>query len=143
MVRLMGSAKATRVPDDSVAPGVDAPRTGVNGAKRGAAHPEQLGEEQVRAAVASLSMLAEPTRLRLLWTLRDAELGVTALAERAGCSATAASQHLAKLRLAGLVDQRAQGRERLYRLQGGHLRRLLDEALAHADHASHDLPHHD
>jgi DNA-binding transcriptional ArsR family regulator len=141
MVRLMASAKA-RVPDD-VAQGADSPRTGVSRVSRGVAHPETLAEEQVRAAVASLSMLAEPTRLRLLWTLRDAELGVTALAERAGCSPTAASQHLAKLRLAGLVDQRAQGRERLYRLQGGHLRRLLDEALAHADHASHDLPHHD
>jgi DNA-binding transcriptional ArsR family regulator len=143
MVRLMGSAKATLVPKDSVAQGVDSPPVGVTRASRGAAHPERLAEEQVRAAVASLSMLAEPTRLRLLWALRDAELGVTALAEGAGCSPTAASQHLAKLRLAGLVDQRAQGRERLYRLQGGHLRRLLDEALAHADHASHDLPHHD
>jgi DNA-binding transcriptional ArsR family regulator len=143
MVRLMEPAKATRVSADTVAPGVDSLRAGVNRASRVAAHPQKLAEEQVRAAVASLSMLAEPTRLRLLWALRDAELGVTALAEGAGCSPTAASQHLAKLRLAGLVDQRAQGRERLYRLQGGHLRRLLDEALAHADHASHDLPHHD
>jgi DNA-binding transcriptional ArsR family regulator len=106
-------------------------------------HSEQLADEQVAAAVAGLTMLAEPTRLRLLWALRDGELGVTELAERAGCRPTAASQHLSKLRLAGLVDQRAQGRARLYRLKGGHLRRLLDEALAHADHAAHDLPHHD
>jgi DNA-binding transcriptional ArsR family regulator len=106
-------------------------------------HPEQLADDQVSAAVASLSMLAEPTRLRLLWALRDGELGVTELAERAGCRPTAASQHLSKLRLAGLVDQRAQGRARLYRLKGGHLHRLLDETLAHADHLAHDLPHHD
>jgi DNA-binding transcriptional ArsR family regulator len=107
------------------------------------AHPEQPADEQVSAAVASLSMLAEPTRLRLLLALRDGELGVTELAERAGCRPTAASQHLSKLRLVGLVDQRAQGRARLYRLKGGHLHRLLDEALAHADHLAHDLPHHD
>ncbi len=106
-------------------------------------HPEQLADEQVSAAVASLSMLAEPTRLRLLWALREGELTVTELAERAGCRPTAASQHLSKLRLAGLVDQRAQGRARLYRLKGGHLHRLLDETLAHADHLAHDLPHHD
>ncbi|HEX3782206.1 MAG TPA: metalloregulator ArsR/SmtB family transcription factor [Pseudonocardiaceae bacterium] len=114
-----------------------------SGVDSGAHHPEQLAEEQVSAAVSSLSMLAEPTRLRLLWALRDGELGVTELAERAGCRPTAASQHLSKLRLAGLVDQRAQGRARLYRLKGGHLHRLLDEALAHADHLAHDLPHHD
>lgn len=139
----MTSAEAAQVPDSPVAREIDPPRAGVDPARAEAAHPEQLSEERVRAAVASLSMLAEPSRLRLLWALRDAELGVTALAERAGCTPTAASQHLAKLRLAGLVDQRAQGRQRLYRLQGGHLRRLLDEALAHADHTTHDLPHHD
>jgi DNA-binding transcriptional ArsR family regulator len=106
-------------------------------------HPDKLADEQVAAAVAGLAMLAEPTRLRLLWALRDGELGVTELAEQAGCRPTSASQHLSKLRLAGLVDQRAQGRARLYRLKGGHLRRLLDEALAHGDHTAHNLPHHD
>ena len=106
-------------------------------------HPEKLDDVRVAAAVSGLAMLAEPTRLRLLWALRDGELGVTELAERAGCRPTAASQHLSKLRLAGLVDQRAEGRARLYRLKGGHLRGLLDEALAHADHTAHDLPHHD
>src|SRR3979411_175811 len=112
----MGSAKATPVPDD-VLPGVaDAPSTGANHVKAEAPHPQRRAGRPVRAAVASLSMLAEPTRLRLLWALRDAELGVTALAAHAGCSPTAASHHLAKLRLAGLVDQRAQGRERLDRL---------------------------
>jgi DNA-binding transcriptional ArsR family regulator len=107
------------------------------------AHPDRLTNEQVAAAVGSLSMLAEPTRLRLLWALRAGELGVTELAEQAGCTPTSASQHLSKLRLAGLVDQRAQGRARLYRLRGGHLRRLLDETFAHADHATRNLPHHD
>ena len=56
---------------------------------------------------------------------------------------TAASQHLAKMRLTGLVEQRAQGRARIYRLSGGHVQRLLTEALAHADHAVSGLPHHD
>lgn len=105
-------------------------------------HGERLDDAQVNGAVASLSMLAEPTRLRLLWALRDGELGVSALADAAGCTPTAASQHLAKMRLTGLVEQRADGRARIYRLSGGHVHRLLTEALAHADHAVSGLPHH-
>ena len=95
----------------------------------------------VQTAVAYLDMLAEPTRLRLLWALREGELGVSTLAETARCTPTAASQHLAKLRLAGLVDQRAEGRARYYRLRGEHIKRLLDEALNQAEHAVEGIPH--
>jgi DNA-binding transcriptional ArsR family regulator len=103
---------------------------------------QPLTDDQVAAAVGSLAMLAEPTRLRLLWALRDGELGVTALAEAAGCTPTAASQHLSKLRISGLVDQRAEGRARLYRLRGAHLHRLLDEVVAHTDHTLRGIPPH-
>lgn len=103
---------------------------------------QPLTDDQVAAAVGTLVMLAEPTRLRLLWALREGELGVTALAEAAGCTPTAASQHLSKLRISGLVDQRADGRARLYRLRGAHLHRLLDEAVAHTDHTLRGIPPH-
>jgi len=99
-----------------------------------------LTDDQVSSAVGTLAMLAEPTRLRLLWALREGELGVTALAEAAGTTPTAASQHLSKLRISGLVDQRAEGRARLYRLRGAHLRRLLDEVVAHTDHNLRGIP---
>ena len=103
-------------------------------------HP--LTDQQVSTAVGSLTMLAEPTRLRLLWAMREGELGVTALAEAAACTRTAASQHLSKLRISGLVDQRAEGRARLYRLRGAHLRRLLEEVVAHTDHTLRGIPPH-
>jgi DNA-binding transcriptional ArsR family regulator len=105
-------------------------------------HRSPLRADQVEEAVGYLTMLAEPTRLRLLWALREGELGVTALAEAARCTPTAASQHLSKLRLAGVVEQRADGRARLYRLRGAHIQRLLDEALSHAEHAVDGIPHH-
>jgi DNA-binding transcriptional ArsR family regulator len=107
-----------------------------------AGHEDRLTGEQVDQAVLMLSMLAEPTRLRLLWALRDEELAVSALAGAAGCTPTAASQHLSKLRLVGLVQQRAEGRARLYRLSGGHVLRLLSEALAQAEHTVAGLPQH-
>ncbi|OLE27224.1 MAG: transcriptional regulator [Catenulispora sp. 13_1_20CM_3_70_7] len=111
-------------------------------------HPESadstgqtLPDPLVETAVGFLDLLAEPSRLRLLWALRGGELGVTALAEIAGCTPTDASQHLAKLRLGGLVEQRAEGRARLYRLRGGHIRRLLEEVVGHAEHAVRGIPY--
>ncbi len=103
-------------------------------APEGQAHPASLSEAQVRAAVVSFSLLADPTRVRILWALRDEELDVTSLADRAGCRPTVASQHLAKLRLGGLVEATREGRRMRYRLRGGHVRALLTEALFQADH---------
>ena len=105
------------------------------------AKTEPLPDDVVDTAVGYLAMLGDPTRLRLLWALRDGELGVSALAESARCTPTAASQHLAKLRLSGIVDQRAEGRARLYRLRGSHIARLVEEVLGHAEHAVAGIPH--
>jgi DNA-binding transcriptional ArsR family regulator len=99
-------------------------------------------DEQVEQAVGTLAMLADPTRIRLLWALLDGEFPVHDLASTAGCSATSASQHLAKLRLAGLVRHRRDGRRVLYRTEDTHVRRLLQEALYHADHAVQGHPDH-
>ncbi len=88
-------------------------------------------------------MLADPTRLRILWILRDgAESDVTSLAGQIGVGPTVASQHLAKLRMTGLVATRKDGRHVHYRLRTGHVRRLLTEALFQADHQVSGHPDH-
>jgi DNA-binding transcriptional ArsR family regulator len=97
-------------------------------------HSGSLVPEQVNAAVLSFTLLSDPTRIRMLWALRDENLDVGTLARIAGCRPTVASQHLAKLRLAGLVDATRDGRRMLYRLRGSHVRTLLAEALFQADH---------
>jgi DNA-binding transcriptional ArsR family regulator len=91
-------------------------------------------DAQVEAAVASFSMLADPTRLRILWLVSAGEQDVTTLATLVGASASSTSQHLAKLRLAGLVAATRQGRRVLYRAKDTHVRGLINEALFHADH---------
>jgi DNA-binding transcriptional ArsR family regulator len=106
-------------------------------------HPEEPTEDQVLAAVMSFALLAEPTRVRMLWSLRDAECDVASLAAAAECRPTVASQHLSKLRFAGLVEGRRDGRRVLYRLRGAHVRNLLIEALFHADHQISGQPVHD
>ena len=108
-----------------------------------AAHPNVPTGEQVAAAVTSFALLADPTRVRMLWALRGAELDVGSLAAVAGCRPTVASQHLSKLRFAGLVEGERQGQRVVYRLRGGHVRALLTEALFQADHQISGAPVHD
>ena len=99
-------------------------------------------DEQVNLAAESFRLLADVTRVKLLWALLQGESSVTCLAELVGTSPTAVSQHLAKLRLARLVKARRDGTFVFYSAADVHVRRLLDEALFHADHADQDLPDH-
>ena len=91
----------------------------------------------------AFALLADPTRVRLLWALREHGADVASLAAIAGCRPTVASQHLSKLRFAGLVEGERDGRRVVYRLRGGHVRRLLAEALFQADHQVTGEPVHD
>ncbi|MFD9355767.1 ArsR/SmtB family transcription factor [Streptomyces sp. NPDC060031] len=107
------------------------------------AHGSQEQGERLAAAVSVLALLADATRLALLDELGRGEADVTTLTEACGAARPSVSQHLAKLRLAGLVTTRKDGRRVVYALRHGHLRRLVDEALNVADHQLGSLPPHD
>ncbi|QMU77655.1 helix-turn-helix transcriptional regulator [Streptacidiphilus sp. PB12-B1b] len=110
-----------------------------------AAYAVQVRDESERLAAAAeiLGLLADRTRLALLQRLSTGEADVTTLAEATDVARPSVSQHLARLRLAGLVGTRKEGRRVVYRLRHGHLRRLVDEALNAADHQLGRLPPHD
>jgi DNA-binding transcriptional ArsR family regulator len=91
---------------------------------------------QFAAAVETLKLLADPTRLRILWALLHGEHSVNDLAAHVGAPAPAVSQHLAKLRLAKLVRTRRAGTQVFYAADNPHLERLTTEALFHAEHAT-------
>jgi DNA-binding transcriptional ArsR family regulator len=97
-------------------------------------------EEQVHLAAESFRLLADPTRIKVLWALLQGESNVACLAELAGAAPAAVSQHLAKLRLAGLVKGRREGTFVYYSAADEHVRRLLAQALFHADHIDRDIP---
>ncbi|MFC4855737.1 ArsR/SmtB family transcription factor [Actinophytocola glycyrrhizae] len=97
-------------------------------------------DDTVAAAVEALRMLADPTRLRMLWLLCGDEYDVTTLAAAVGIARPAVSQHLAKLRIAGLVATRRDGRRAVYRATGGHVKRMLGEAVAAAHHRVSNVP---
>ncbi|MEU0333609.1 metalloregulator ArsR/SmtB family transcription factor [Streptomyces sp. NPDC006193] len=98
------------------------------------AHRRTPGEEQLALAAGLLALLGDRTRLALLHTLTAGEADVTTLTEACGAARPAVSQHLARLRLAGLVDTRKEGRRVIYSLRHQHVRRLVEEALSTADH---------
>ena len=106
------------------------------------AHLHAPDGARLAEATGVFALLADSTRLHVLWLLAQEESDVGSLAEHCEASRTAVSQHLAKLRLAGLVETRREGRHIYYRLSDGHLRRLVLEALSHADHrVSGQAPH--
>jgi len=105
--------------------------------------PELPTIEQARAAADLLRLLADPTRLRLLAALAHAEHDVTDLTTLTGMPRPAVSQHLGRLRLGGLVTARRDGRRMIYTTKGGHVRRLVTETLAHADHLLSGRPEHE
>ncbi|MGF1429133.1 ArsR/SmtB family transcription factor [Kitasatospora sp. LaBMicrA B282] len=119
--------------------------TQVSGANHtGANHAEHpVTDQQLDVAAGVLALLADRTRLALLHRLGQGEADVTTLTAASNAARTSVSQHLAKLRLAGLVTTRKDGRRVVYALRHGHLRRLVDEALNVADHEIGSLPTHD
>jgi len=90
------------------------------------------GEEQIDLAVEVFRMLADPTRVRILWALLAVERSVNEIVEILGKPQSAVSQHLAKLRLARLVLPRKQGAQVFYRVANDHVRQLVADALHHA-----------
>lgn len=88
----------------------------------------------VERAATVLRLVGEPTRLAILWALAQGETNVTCLAELAGTTPTAVSQHLSRLRLAGVVATRREGTYVYYSIANPHLSRLLVDAIEHAAH---------
>lgn len=75
--------------------------------------------------------------------LATADRDVSELTQLTGVPRPAVSQHLSRLRLGGLVEARPDGRRRIYTVRNGHVRRLVTETLAQADHLLDGLPDHE
>ena len=102
----------------------------------------QLPEDQVGLVVEVFRMLADATRVRVLWALTDREMSVSELAEHVGKPAPAVSQHLAKLRMARLVRTRRDGTTIFYSLDNDHVAQLVTDAVFNAEHAGPGVPGH-
>ncbi len=108
--------------------------------RHGSLPEPSLGLDSATVLAERFKLLADPSRLRMIYTLLDAgELCVSDLAALVDVSESATCHQLRQLRLAGLVHSRKQGREVFYRIFDTHVRLLLDVAVEHYlhDHREH------
>jgi len=75
-----------------------------------------MGWQTLEEASRRLRVLSHPVRLKLIERLAAGPCGVAALGEGLGLRQPVLSQHLQRLRDAGIVESRAAGRRRIYRL---------------------------
>ena len=78
--------------------------------------------------------LSDPTRVRLISALSQAELCVCDLAAVLGMTQSAVSHQLRTLRDQRLVKSRKAGREVFYTLDDDHIRELFHLSLSHLEH---------
>ncbi|CAN5865641.1 hypothetical protein BH23ACT2_BH23ACT2_22770 [soil metagenome] len=90
----------------------------------------------------TFGLLADRTRLAIVWHLRDGELNVNELAALVDKAPATVSQHLSKLRLARVVLTRRAGTFVYHRLADSHLAEVVEDALFHADHLVQGLADH-
>lgn len=82
-------------------------------------------EESAEQASSLLTAMANAKRLVVLCNLLEGEKTVGHLAEIAGLTLAAASQHLSKMRALGLVKTRRDGQQVYYRLSSGEVEEIL------------------
>lgn len=106
-------------------------------ARDGAIHPtdDALDTGLLADTAEMFGLLASPTRVHLLWLLAARERDVNSLADAVGATVPAVSQHLAKLRLAGLVSSHRHGRQQIYLVDDPHVITLIAQALEHHQQA--------
>lgn len=75
---------------------------------------DDLSPELLQAAAGRFGLLASTMRLHIVWVLAHGDMDVGGLADAVGGTLQAVSQHLAKLKLAGLVRSRREGRRQVY-----------------------------
>jgi len=87
--------------------------------------------ERLASAAGTFDLLSVPGRLHIVWLLATGEMDVTSLAQHTGATIPATSQQLAKLRAAGVVSARRDGRRQLYSVGDPHIVTLVETVFEH------------
>lgn len=124
-----GRAAGTEASRGTPARRLDWPK--VSSALDKALPPEEPTQPQLRSAAATFALLSSAPRLHLAWLMAHERSDVGTLARRVGLSIPTTSQHLAKLRLAGIVSARREGRHTYYTVQDPHVLAMIDQIFSH------------
>ena len=90
--------------------------------------PEQ---EQIISLATAFKAISEPSRLKILFALRQGEMCVYHITEAVGGTQSAVSHQLRILRQTKLVKVRKQGKEVYYSLADNHIELIFRMALEH------------
>lgn len=88
-------------------------------------------QPQLEIAARTFALLSAPVRLHLVALAAEGEYDVGTLSERVGVSIATASQHLSKLRLAGIISGRRDGRRHIYVVDDPHVITMVGQIFEH------------
>lgn len=90
-------------------------------------------DEIIAKLAQTFGVLADPTRVKIIFALSKKELCVCDIAALLDISQSATSHQLRVLRNMDLVKYRKEGRIAYYSLDDDHIKNLFDEGLRHAE----------
>ena len=88
-------------------------------------------EESLYNLAELFKVFGDPTRIRILWTLNEAEMCVCDIAVLLNMTQSAISHQLRVLKQANLVKNRKEGKVVYYSLVDDHVREIFDQGLIH------------
>ena len=109
-------------------------------AGRAADSAPRANDAPLEHGAAILRALSHPARLKIIQILAGGEVCVKGLEEVLGLSQPSVSQHLARLKYAGLIESERKGHLVCYRIRRGTAPRILDILL---EEAGDDAPEDD
>ncbi len=94
-------------------------------------HADALTTAEISDLSEIFAALADPTRVRIIYAIRETERSVGEIARLLRLSEPSVSQHLRRLRSLRIVRMRKDGRFRFYQLDDDHVATLLKVCLEH------------
>ncbi len=98
------------------------------------AKARMLSDEAYAQVSTFFKVLGDPTRMRIIWALDQAELCVCDVANTLGMTKSAVSHQLGTLREARLVKYRRDGKTVYYSLDDDHVKYMLEAGIEHIQH---------
>ncbi|MBQ9068636.1 MAG: winged helix-turn-helix transcriptional regulator [Eggerthellaceae bacterium] len=88
-------------------------------------------EEMLHDLADLFKVFADTTRIKILYSLMEQELPVSAIAEAVDVSQSAVSHQLRSLKQAHLVKYRKDGKQTIYSLSDDHVYTMISQGLTH------------
>lgn len=93
--------------------------------------PHMLDEVIEQDVSTLFKALSNPTRIKILFALKQQALTVTEITHTLGMSQSAISHQLKELKMARLVRHHKKGREIIYELADDHVHQIFEMAIEH------------